>query len=180
MGSITGAVTKSVSNVSTGKKWNDGIVGAAIGGTACGVLIAGSSSLVTTAFASAGAEALSNQVASYTPIISNWNGNDTTKKVTLNNVTDSIVSVVNDTVINGVTAIVTAKIAGNIVPMNNGWIKPQKFVSCFTGKYAIKSTMQNVAQSELLLIIELFKYLTDVCVKEGQCPNVILFVDIRM
>lgn len=54
---------------------------------------------------------------------------------------------------------VTGAMAGKIVPTNNGRFKPQKFVSSFTGKYAIKSQVQTIVQSGLLFGVEVGKQL---------------------
>lgn len=55
----------------------------------------------------------------------------------------------------------TGKIANEIVPINSGWFKPQKFKSSFVGKYAVKSELQTLIQSILSIEIEGFKYSFD-------------------
>ena len=39
IGGIVGSAAKVLSNVATGKKWNDGVIGAALGGAAAGAII---------------------------------------------------------------------------------------------------------------------------------------------
>lgn len=56
---------------------------------------------------------------------------------------------------------VTGAIAGEIVPINDWWFKPQKFISSIAGKYAIKSELQTLVQSGLLLGFELGKELSN-------------------
>ena len=83
-----------------------------------------------------------------------YNGQSSAKKVTKSNVASSVISVVNDTAINGAISAATGAFAGKAVPINNGWFKPKNFISCFAGKYARKSELQTVIQSSLLLITD--------------------------
>ena len=154
VGGIVGGVAKAVSNVSTGKKWNDGIVGAVVGGMVSGGITAATGNFVAASFAGAAAEAATNEVVSYIPTVAQWNGNSVTKKVTTTNVVRSVTSVTVDTAVNGTVSAVTGKVAGKIVPTNNGWFKPQKFSSAFIGKYALKSDLQTLAQSGLTFAVE--------------------------
>ena len=120
---------------------------------------------------------LTNEVVSYIPKVSQANGQTVTKKVTTGNVIDSTKTVLNDTAVNGTISAVTGKIAGKIVPTNNGWFKPQKFVSSFAGKYAIKSELQTLTQSGLLFGVEGLKYSFNQRLKQGQQPIVTFFPD---
>ena len=176
-GGIIGGVTKIVSNVSTGEKWNEGVIGAALGGAIYGGVLAATGSVVAAGFASAAVESLANEAVSYIPKVSKINGQTVTKKVTTGNVIDSTKTVLNDTAVNGTISAVTGKIAGKIVPTNNGWFKPQKFVSSFAGKYAIKSELQTLTQSGLLFGVEGLKYSFNQRLKQGQQPIVTFFPD---
>ncbi len=66
---------------------------------------------------------------------------------------------------------------GKIVPTNKGWFIPQKFVSSFVGKYAIKSELQTLTQSGLLFGVEALKYSFNQRLKQGQQPIVTFFPD---
>lgn len=154
VGLIAGGVTKIISNVACGKKWNDGVIGAAVGGAVYGIVAATTGNVIAAGYASAAAESLMNQVLSYVPVGAQANGQVPTKKVTKSNVASSVISAVNDTAINGAISAATGAFAGKAVPINNGWFKPKNFISCFAGKYARKSELQTVIQSSLLLIAD--------------------------
>ena len=83
------------------------------------------------------------------------------KRVTPRNIARSVATVASETAVNGTVSLVTGKIAENIVPMNSGWFKPKKLVSCLTGKYAQKSHLQTLAQTGLSLSYEGFKSTVD-------------------
>ncbi len=177
IGGIAGGVIKIVSNVTTGKKWNEGVIGATVGGAVYGGVLAATGNVWAAGFAGAAAESLTNEVVSYIPKVSQANGQTVTKKVTTGNVIDSTKTVLNDTAVNGTISAVTGKIAGKIVPTNNGWFKPQKFVSSFAGKYAIKSELQTLTQTGLLFGVEGLKYSFNQRFKQGQQPIVTFFPD---
>ena len=86
-------------------------------------------------------------------------------------------TVCTDTLKNGAVLIVTGNIAKKIVPTNNGWFKPQKFVSSFAGKYAIKSELQTLTQSALIFGYNGFDYSVNQRFKKGQQPIVTFFPD---
>lgn len=157
VGAVAGAVTKIVSNKISGNKWYEGVAGAALGGAVFGGIIATTGSVVAAGFASAAVEATTNEVISYTTV-AKYNGS-TRKKVTEKNIINSVSNVAVDTALGGTASAVTGKMAGTIVPTNNGWFKPQKFVSSFAGKYAIKSELQTLVQSGLLTCVEVGKKL---------------------
>ena len=131
-----------------------GVIGAAVGGAVYGIVAATTGNVIAAGYASAAAESLTNQVLSYMPKASRYNGQSSAKKVTKSNVASSVISVVNDTAINGAISAATGAFAGKAVPINNGWFKPKNFISCFAGKYARKSELQTVIQSSLLLITD--------------------------
>ena len=177
IGLIAGGVTKFVSNEATSKQWNSGLVGAAIGGAVYGGVATATGNCWAAGYASAAAEVLINEGASYVPGFSQFNGEIETKKITIENLFDSAKSILNYTAVSGTISGVTGKIAGKIVPTNNGWFKPQKFVSSFVGKYAIKSELQTLTQSGLLFGVAVFEYLFDMLIKQGQQVLVTFFTD---
>ena len=177
IGGIVGGVTQAISNVSTGKKWNDGIIGAVVGGAVYGAIASATGNVWAAGFASAAAESLTNEVTSYIPTVSKYNGQTTTKKVTKKNVINSTKKVVSDTAVNGVTSAITGTVAGKIVPTNNGWFKPQKLISSFVGQYAIKSDLQTLVQSGLLFGFEGLKRSFNERSKQGQQPVITFFPD---
>ena len=157
VGFIAGGLTKIVSNLACGNKWNDGVIGAAIGGAVYGGVLASTGNILAAGYASAAAESLTNQVLSYIPKFAQINGQEATKTVTTANVTSSIASIVDDTAINGLISSATGAFACKAIPTNNGWFKPKKLISCFAGKYAVKSELQTVVQSSMQLIAGGFK-----------------------
>lgn len=163
--------------ISCYKYFGDPTSAATVGGAVYGGVLAATGNVWAAGFASAAAESLTNEVVSYIPKVSQANGQTVTKKVTTGNVIDSTKTVLNDTAVNGTISAVTGKIAGKIVPTNNGWFKPQKFVSSFAGKYAIKSELQTLTQSGLLFGVEGLKYSFNQRLKQGQQPIVTFFPD---
>lgn len=174
VGGLVGGVAKIVSNVSTGKSWNNGLLGAIAGGAVYGGVLAATGSVVAASFASAATESVVNQVISYTPL-AKLNGSQR-KNVTKGNVVNSVKTVAVETVFNGVVSTITGKIAGKIVPTNNGWFKPQKFVSSFVGRYAKKSELQSLTQGGLLVGYQCFEYSVNQSM-QGQHPTVTFFSD---
>jgi hypothetical protein len=136
--------------MATGTKWNEGVIGAAIGGGTYGLVMAVTGNTVAAGFAGAAAEATVNQVLSYVPVLSQANGNETTKQLTIENIATSSANIVADTAVNGTISTITGKIAGKIIPTNHNWFTPQKFVSSFFGHYAVKSELQTAVQSTLI------------------------------
>lgn len=157
VGGIVGGLTKIVSNVVTGEKWNSGVWGAAAGGAMYGGVLAATGNIAAAGFASAATESLVNEAISYIPKLSQSNGAEQ-KSLDLNNVTRSVATVIVDTIVNGAVSTVTGEIAAAIVPTNNGWFKPQKFVSSFIGKYAIKSELQTLVQAGILIAYNTLDY----------------------
>ena len=175
VGGIAGGVVRIVSNVTTGKKWNDGVMGAVVGGAVSGGVLAATGNVWAAGYAGAAAESLVNEVVSYIPKVSKANGQTTTKKITTKNAIDSTKTILKDTAIYGTTSALTGKIAGKLVPTNNGWFKPQKFVSSFAGKYAIKSETQTLIQSGLQFELEELEYSLSKWSNQRQYPTVNFF-----
>ena len=161
IGGIVGGVSKIVSNVTSGEKWNKGVVGAVVGGIVSGAITAATGNLVAGAFAGAAVESALNEVTSYVPRAAQMNGYQTVKRVTPRNIARSVATVASETAVNGTVSLVTGKIAENIIPMNSGWFKPKKLVSCLTGRYAQKAHLQTLAQTGLSLSYEGFKSAVD-------------------
>ena len=161
VGGIIGATAKIVTNVAQGKRWNTGVVGAVIGGAIYGAVIASTGNVAAAAFASSAAESAANEVSSYISGIGKIN-NSPQKKITKENIVSSIETIASDTVINGAIATGTGLIAGQIIPTNNGWFKPQKLHSSFCGKYAIKSEIQSLVQGGLNMAMEAYKGLCSI------------------
>lgn len=177
VGGLIGLGSKMLSNYATGKKINDGIIGAFIGGAVAGAIVAatGGTALATSggiisAFAGAASESIANEIASYIPGVSKGNGQTKTKKVTKDNTNKSVSTVVGDTVVNGTIATITGGIAGKIVPTNPYWITPQKFSSSFIGKYAIKSDLQTLTQGILDFCYNGLEYIDNLFSAQGQQP----------
>lgn len=175
IGGIVGAATKVASNVTTGKKWNDGIIGASIGGAAYGGVLAATGNIVTAGYVGGAAEAVVNESLSYSPLAKK---NGTSRKTaTSNNIANSIGNVAVNTAVNGTISAVTGKVASKVVPTNNGWFKPQKFKSSFTGKYAVKSDLQTVVQGGLMYSNEALNYSYKQRENQGQQSTITFFPD---
>ena len=160
IGFLAGGATKIISNISTGKDWNEGVLAAALGGAVYGAVVASTGNIVGAGFASAATESFINEASTYDSTLALLNGKSVTKELSQSNIDESAVTIITETVFNGTITVATGEIAAKVIPTNNGWIKPQKFVSSFTGKYAIKSQMQTVIQSDLLLGVEMAKHAT--------------------
>ena len=180
VGGLVGGVTKIFTNLTAGKKWNEDILGAVVGGATYGGILAATGNIATAGYASAAAESLTNEAISYIPIIAQVNGQTATKKITTDNIIDSTKTILNGIAINGTISVVTGKIAGKLVPTNNGWFKPQKLVSSFVGKYAKKSELQTLAQAGLLFTVEQLKYSFNQCLKQRQQPIFTFFNNISI
>ena len=173
VGGIAGFTGKVISNISTGKKWNSGVIGATVGGAVYGGVLAATGNFALAGFTSAAAEAGVNEILSYTPL-AEYNG--TSKKdITTTNAIESIANVVANTAINGLSITITGAVAGIISPTNNGWFQPQKFTSSFFGKYAIKSQIQTAVQTVMLTGVEIVKHGMDVIFTQGQRPIAKIF-----
>ena len=102
------------------------------------------------------------------------------RAISADNVSDSAVAVVTETITNGAALSVTGVIAGKIIPTNPGWITPQKFKTAFIGKYAIKSDKQSLVQSAINIGIDGIKSIGNIGFDKGQQPTVVCFPDPAM
>lgn len=144
IGGIIGATAKIVSNVLTGQRWNDGVIGAAAGGAAAGATFALTGNSTAAAYAGAFAEAAVNEALSYIP---KGNNKTSTKKATYKNISVSIKKIIQETLINGSLSVATGAIAEKAVYVNPKWVKPKKIKTSFVGNYSKKLTGQTTIQS---------------------------------
>ena len=155
IGGLVGGVACAVTNLASGEDWYDGIIGAVVGGAVAGAIVTatcGTSLAVyggtIAAYAGAAATSLTNEVVSYVPTVSEINGEPKTKELTQENISNSVGTVVTDTIVDGTIAAVTDKMVGIAIPANNkSWFIPKKLKSAFTGKYAKKLWGQTFLQS---------------------------------
>ena len=180
VGGILGGATKVVSNLMTGNQWNEGVLGAMVGGVVAGTIMATSGNLAAASYAGAATEAAVNQIFSYIPALAEFNGRPGPKKLTKNNVVESLTSVVADTALEGTASMLTGKIASKLAPVNNGWFKPKTFKSSFLSKYALKSHFQSVAQGGALLCYEGVKYSLEQRMTSVQQPTVTFYPDAQI
>lgn len=61
------------------------------------------------------------------------------------------------------------------IPVNDNWFKPQKFISSFFGKYAIKSAGQGIIQEEMNVGIDSINHSLANALSEGQEPTIIIY-----
>ena len=98
--------------------------------------------------------------------------------VPLVNILNSVKTAAVNTAVNGTLNAVTGKIAGKIVPTNNGWVKPQKFISSFAGNYAVKSEFQTFIQSNIISGKDVIANNTDQIMRERQQPTITIVPDV--
>ena len=110
--------------------------GSTFGGGVSGAVMASTKNTVAANYIGAGAESFANEVASYIPKVSEFNGETSTKSLNRANVADSLSTAFRDMLVNGSVNMATSHIAGRIIPTNNGWFAPKRFSSSFLGKYA--------------------------------------------
>ena len=163
---VVSAATQVIKNKIAGKSWYEGVIGAAAGGFVYGAVIAATCNPVAAGFASAAAESITNEVISYTD--SAYLSGVEKKTATKDNILGSVANVVTDTATNGTELAITGKLAGKIIPTNKGWFKPVKLVSCFIGKYAIKSTVQTVVQSSVIITTRLVGKVINALTRKGK------------
>ena len=149
VGAAIGFGARVATNIATGEKWSNGVLGAAAGGATYGLVLTTTANPIAAGFASAAAEEGVNQIVSYTGL-SEWNGSGQQKELTSKNVIDSLVSVGTKTAINGGINALAGGMAGRIIPTNPNWIKPQKLVSSLIGNYARKAHVQTAIQGGLI------------------------------
>jgi len=147
IGAVVGAATQITANLLTGNtslmgenSMFKGVVGAALGGGVYNVVGLATGSIAAASAAGSATEAVVNEIGTYF---------GSGKKLTFRNVASSAANVVTTTVTNSLTAAVTGKISTRLIKTNNGWFKPKKFISSFTGKYAKKIWGQTAAQGAM-------------------------------
>ena len=172
VGAVLGFAGKVISNVTTGNKWYTGVIGATIGGLVGG-LLAGVGLGKASGFAGAFIESTVNQAISYSKY--SWLSGSKQKTRTKNNFVNSAVNIAKDTLIDGTVALATNKAAGKIIPVNNNWFKPQKLISSFFGKYALKSTGQGVIQEGMNVGMDSIRHSLTNTFSEGQEPTIIIY-----
>ena len=138
IGAAVGAVSQIVSNILTDCKFDEGLIGAAVGGAVYNVVALVTNDPSLAAFSSSAAESLTNEVVDYI------SGD---KEFTGDNILASSGHVLLDTAVNGVIYYGTGQIASRAIPTNNGWFQPKKVVSVLTGKYTKKVFLQTATQA---------------------------------
>ena len=143
-GAVVGAATQIIANVATGNKENvfEGVLGAALGGATYNVVSMTTGNLALASIAGSAVESTTNEVASYVT---------GKKKLTSDNIANSVANVAVNTASSAVAAGITGNISSKIVKINSGWFKPSKFTSSFTGKYARKVLAQTATQGALIV-----------------------------
>jgi len=121
IGGIVGVAAKVVSNVATGKKWNNGVLGAFAGGAVAGAIIAATGDPVVASYTGALVESTVNEVTSYHAGASKLNGQSKAKKATNINISNSINKICLDTALNGTLSLMTGNMAENVGFVNKGW-----------------------------------------------------------
>ena len=150
VGGILGGASKAIANLMVGNELSSGVLGAGVGGAVYGG-IATSPMLRTTigkhvnaiaSYTSAAAESIFNEASTYVK----------GKPITVKNIKQSTLSIVTDVVVEGTQTYIAGKIASCKVKTNNGWFRPQKIKSAFTGSYAKKTWMQSSVQTVAITV----------------------------
>ena len=177
VGGIISAATKAVSNIMSGTKWYNGVAGAFVGGAVSGAITAATCNTTAAAFAGAAAESATNQLLSYIPKVCKAVGQDKPTKVNKRNVLVSVGTVAAETAVYGLVSKGAGKIAQQVIPINSGWFKPQKFSSCFSGNYAHKFQGQTLMQSSMVAGADSIKQMVEkvVDIVMGQEPTFELY-----
>lgn len=165
-GALVGAAVNTISNLAQGKKWSDGIWGAAAAG-AVGSLItvysAGTSTLAA-GIVTAATGSLVNELTSYvsvdvnvsskkkktTPVVSIKQ----TKEVNSKNLYDSFTNIATDVTISAISSPIVGtepvkKFINKIAYFNSGWFEPKKFISGFASKYTIKKSLHELVEGSI-------------------------------
>ena len=150
IGAVVSFVGTAVANVSSGRKWNSGIIGATLGGAVAGALT-GAGFAVAGAFAGAFIGSAVNEFISYTPIAS-LNGT-TRKQNTRNNRVKSYAKVAKDTAINGVISAATGYIAGGAISCSY-YVKPVTLSESLFSPPALTQHAQTVTGEIIGLIFD--------------------------
>ena len=150
VGGFVNSGIKIVSNVSSGKKWSDGLAGAFVGGAVSGFVLSTTGNLAAASYAGAAAESFTNEVVSYTP----WVSEENRKEFNQENILESVGTIVLDTAIDGTMSYITGKVSDKIIPINKGWFKPKKLKSSLIGKYARLSHAQTMVEGFVRFCID--------------------------
>ncbi len=182
VGGIISAATKAVSNIMSGTKWYNGVAGAFVGGAVSGAITAATCNTTAAAFAGAAAESATNQLLSYIPKVCKAVGQDKPTKVNKRNVLVSVGTVAAETAVYGLVSKGAGKIAQQVIPINSGWFKPQKFSSCFSGNYAHKFQGQTLMQSSMVAGADSIKQMVEkvVDIVMGQEPTFELYPEVLL
>lgn len=145
IGAVVGAVSQVATNIMSGNdNILEGVVGAALGGATYNVVsVLTNGNIYAASAAGSAVEALTNEIGDY------LTGR---KELTVENVMSSAANIACKTAENTLTAAVTGKLSSKIVKINNGWFKPKKFISSFTGKYARKIWSQTAVQGSMIVV----------------------------
>jgi RHS repeat-associated protein len=146
-GGIIGGFAKIGTNLISGEKWNKGVIGAVVGGAVFGAVMAATGNVVAADLSSAAAELAVNEACSYNKVTGKWNGESGVRELNKANVKESAKKVFYDTIVNGAVYSLTGVGASRVANVGKTWIKPQKFASCFLGKYARKNAEQTMANA---------------------------------
>ena len=148
IGAVVGAVTQVANNIATGESWYDGVAGAAFGGATYNVVALTTGSNLLASAASNAVEAATNEAVSYIT---------GAKKLSWKNVAKSGAAICAQTAVGTAETFAAGHLSSKIIKTNQGWFKPKKLLSCFTGKYARKIWKQTAVQSALELGIDFLK-----------------------
>lgn len=152
IGGLSNGLFKVITNVSTGRNWNEGVLGAVAGGITYGVTaVLTGGNTVAASYASAFAESMVNNACAYNKTTARINDNDTVLEPTHENIDQSARSVILETVGYGSLYAATS----TLTPKNfnvdyENWFQPRKFSTCFNSSYVLKVAGQANIQNGIL------------------------------
>ena len=151
IGGVVGFTSKVIANKLTGKKWNEGVVGATVGGIVGGAVFGATynhtvATSTAAAFAGAFAQSAANEIGKYCSPIGKVNGQSTTQKVTSTNVTTSIVNVGYETVVNGGISMATGSAVEAVIPSISATNDIKSITASLFDDFAKKTHKQTVLQ----------------------------------
>lgn len=160
-GALVSTAINTVSNIMQGKKWHEGIWGAAASGAVGSLITAygGAFSAIGAAVVTSTVESVVNELDSYVSLDISYNKKKKVPTISLNqkkelnskNLYNSLSTVANDIAWGAATGPLTdipqiKKFVNKIAYFNSGWFKPQKLISGFASKYTIKKSLHELVE----------------------------------
>ncbi|MBR3838699.1 MAG: RHS repeat-associated core domain-containing protein [Clostridia bacterium] len=178
IGSLVSGASQIITNVKSGKKWSSDLIGAVVGGGVSGAISAAGGPSVASTYAGTGATYVVNEICSYIPGVAKFNGNETHKEITEDNIRQSFYTVVYEGGASATKSFLLGKIfkpigdkIGIDVPDSLKGVTSFKTYS----KYGIKTTMEAGMESSHCIINE---YIQDRIIPFGKDKLQLPYVEV--